>query len=104
MGLIIGISFIEALLDFTASGVTIPLGLGIGRRVFLAMNSVEVLIGIALLEALISLWCNHRYYELPNFNCMQRYGFIALGLVVITTAIIRPAVGPLQRLGTRRQV
>src|SRR5699024_12458385 len=38
IGLIIGISFIAAPLKFTAPGITIPLGLGIGRRVFLAMN------------------------------------------------------------------
>ena len=34
LGLIIGISFIEAPLKFTAPGIMIPLGLGIGRRVF----------------------------------------------------------------------
>lgn len=34
LGLVIGISFIEAPLKFTALGITIPLGLGIGRLVF----------------------------------------------------------------------
>ncbi|MGH3654165.1 hypothetical protein [Glutamicibacter sp.] len=48
LGLIIGISFIEAPLKFTAPGITIPLGLGIGRRVFFAMNMVEILFFIAL--------------------------------------------------------
>jgi hypothetical protein len=38
LGLIIGISFIEAPLKFQAPGITIPLGLGIGRLVFGAMN------------------------------------------------------------------
>jgi hypothetical protein len=38
LGLIIGISFIEAPLKFQAPGITIPLGLGIGRLVFTAMN------------------------------------------------------------------
>lgn len=48
LGLIIGISFIEAPLKFTAPGITIPLGLGIGRRVFFAMNMVEIIFFIAL--------------------------------------------------------
>ncbi|MGN0128251.1 hypothetical protein [Glutamicibacter soli] len=34
LGLVIGSSFIEAPLKFTALGITIPLGLGIGRLVF----------------------------------------------------------------------
>jgi len=90
LGLIIGISFIEAPLKFTAPGITIPLGLGIGRRVFLAMNIVEVILGILLLIALISMWRNHRRQELPNFGKMQRYSFIALILLLIKTAVIRP--------------
>lgn len=42
LGLILGISFIEAPLKFRAPGVTIPLGLGIGRIVFRAVNRVEI--------------------------------------------------------------
>ena len=37
LGLIIGLSFIEAPIKFTAPGITIPLGLGIGRLVFNAL-------------------------------------------------------------------
>ncbi|GAA4118498.1 hypothetical protein [Enteractinococcus coprophilus] len=90
LGLIIGISFIEAPLKFTAPGITIPLGLGIGRRVFLAMNITEVLLGILLLIALISMWRDHRHQELPNFHKMQLYSFVALALLLIKTAVIRP--------------
>ena len=89
-GLIIGISFIEAPLKFTAPGITIPLGLGIGRRVFLAMNITEVLLGILLLIALVSMWRSHRHQELPNFGKIQRYSFLALALLLIKTVIIRP--------------
>lgn len=42
LGLIIGISFIEAPLKFQAPGITVPLGLGIGRLVFAAMNLVSL--------------------------------------------------------------
>lgn len=90
VGLIIGISFIEAPLKFTAPGITIPLGLGIGRRVFLAMNIVEVLLGLLLLIALISLWRNHRHQELPNIFKMQLWTFAALALLMVKTVIIRP--------------
>ncbi len=47
-GLIVGISFIEAPLKFLAPGVTIPIGLGIGRLVFTAANLVAVA-GLVLL-------------------------------------------------------
>lgn len=90
MGLIIGISGIEAPLKFTAPGITIPLGLGIGRRVFFAMNIVEVLLGIALLVALITLRRNHRFQALPYFAKIQRYSAIALAVLVVKTAVIRP--------------
>jgi hypothetical protein len=46
LGAIIAISFLEAPLKFLAPGVTIPIGLGIGRLVFTALN---VLAGIVLL-------------------------------------------------------
>lgn len=90
LGLIIGISFIEAPLKFTAPGITIPLGLGIGRRVFLAMNIVEVVLGIALLVAMFSLWRNHRLQELPNFNRIRAWSLIALVLLLVKTVVIRP--------------
>lgn len=45
-GAIVAISFLEAPLKFLAPGITIPLGLGIGRLVFTALN---VLAGVVLL-------------------------------------------------------
>ena len=90
LGLIIGISFLEAPLKFTAPGITIPLGLGIGRRVFLAMNIVEVTLGVFLLIALITLWRNHRYQELPNFNKMRLWSLVAIVLLLVKTIVIRP--------------
>ncbi|WP_293698336.1 hypothetical protein [uncultured Agrococcus sp.] len=52
LGLILGISFIEAPLKFQAPDITIPLGLGIGRLVFAAMNIAEGVIALALLLAM----------------------------------------------------
>lgn len=46
LGLVVGISLIEAPLKFRAPGITLALGLGIGRLVFRALNAVEI--GLAL--------------------------------------------------------
>ena len=50
-GTVAAISFIEAPLKFQAPGITIPLGLGIGRLVFMALNIVEGVILVCLLVA-----------------------------------------------------
>ncbi|MGF2944036.1 hypothetical protein [Mycobacterium sp. Lab-001] len=42
LGMVLAISFLEAPLKFRAPGVTLPLGLGIGRLVFRALNAVEI--------------------------------------------------------------
>src|SRR5699024_3198490 len=90
LGLIIGISFIEAPLKFTAPGITIPLGLGIGRRVFLAMNVTEIVLAVILVLALIKLWRSHRSQPLAAFQQIRAYSFVAVGLLAIKTVIIRP--------------
>ena len=53
LGALIAISFIEAPLKFTAPGITIPLGLGIGRLVFTALNILGVVVAAALTLASI---------------------------------------------------
>src|SRR5690606_36566238 len=47
LGMVVAISFIEAPLKFRAPGVTVPVGLGIGRIVFRALNRAEI--GLAAL-------------------------------------------------------
>lgn len=44
LGMVLAISFLEAPLKFTAPGVTLPTGLGIGRRVFRALNACELVL------------------------------------------------------------
>ncbi len=41
IGFVSAISFMEAWLKFKAPGITLPLGLGIGRIIFNALNKVE---------------------------------------------------------------
>ena len=47
LGMVLAISFLETPLKFRAPGVDIPVGLGIGRIVFRALNRVEI--GLALI-------------------------------------------------------
>lgn len=42
LGMVVAISFLEAPLKFRAPGVTVPVGLGIGRLVFKALNGIEI--------------------------------------------------------------
>lgn len=48
IGFVCAISFMEAWLKFRAPGITVPLGLGIGRLVFGALNKVEWVFAIAI--------------------------------------------------------
>jgi hypothetical protein len=52
IGMVLAISFLEAPLKFRAPGVTLPLGLAIGRLVFRALNAVESVLGLVVLVAL----------------------------------------------------
>ncbi|SFC79846.1 hypothetical protein SAMN04487968_111139 [Nocardioides terrae] len=52
LGMVLAISFLEAPLKFQV--VDIPTGLGIGRVVFRALNSVEAVLAVVLVVALVS--------------------------------------------------
>ena len=51
LGMVLAISFIEAPLKFRAPGVTLAIGLGIGRLVFRALNVCEVVLAAAMLTS-----------------------------------------------------
>lgn len=53
LGMVLAISFIETPLKFRAPGMTVPLGLGIGRLVFTALNIVEVALATAITVLLL---------------------------------------------------
>lgn len=52
LGMVVAISFLEAPLKFRAPGVTLALGLGIGRLVFRALNAGEVVLAVVVLTGL----------------------------------------------------
>lgn len=81
LGMVAAISFLEAPLKFHAPGVSLPIGLGIGRLVFRALNTVEAVLAMLLLIAI--------GYEPPPAAAI-----IAVGVVVVTLAaqllVVRP--------------
>jgi hypothetical protein len=53
LGMVLAISFLEAPLKFRAPGVTVQIGLGIGRVVFRALNGCELLLAAVLVVAFV---------------------------------------------------
>ncbi len=82
-GLILGISFIEAPLKFRAPGVTIPIGLGIGRLVFRVVNGLEALFALVLVLVLV-------------LEPLPRTVLVALGIavtaLVLQLVFVRPGL------------
>ena len=53
LGMVLAISFLEAPLKFRAPGVTLQIGLGIGRLVFRALNVCEVALAVAVVVCFV---------------------------------------------------
>jgi hypothetical protein len=54
LGMVTAISFVETPLKFRAPGVTLPIGLGIGRLVFRALNIAELALAGVLASAVLA--------------------------------------------------
>ena len=54
LGMVLAISFLEAPLKFRAPNVTLQIGLGIGRVVFRALNTVEVAFALVILAIVLA--------------------------------------------------
>ncbi|MFI5714224.1 hypothetical protein [Nocardia sp. NPDC051750] len=89
LGMVLAISFLEAPLKFRAPGVTVELGLGIGRVVFRALNTVESVLALVLLVAAVVLG--------PPGGVWVWLG-LALGILLVQVAVVRP---PLSRRSDR---
>ena len=84
LGLIIGLSLIEAPLKFTAPGITTALGLGIGRIMFTALGIAGwILLAVLVIASLIR----------PR---VRRTDAVLLGamalMLVLETIVIRPSL------------
>jgi hypothetical protein len=84
LGMIGAISFLEAPLKFRAPNVTLPIGLGIGRLVFRALNAVEVVFAVAILVVIVA---GH-----PPMRVVRVV--VALGIALVALAVQLLAVRP----------
>lgn len=89
LGMVVAISFVEAPLKFRAPGVTLALGLGIGRKVFRALNAVEFVLALALLVSCLA--------ALPGAGALTLLALVTVVLVV-QIVVVRP---PLNRRSDR---
>lgn len=80
-GMVVAISFLETPLKFRAPGITVSLGLGIGRLVFRALNIAEFVLALILLVALAVGHSDGRAW-IP--------AVIATACLVIQMAALRP--------------
>lgn len=84
LGMVIAISFVEAPLKFRAPGITVALGLGIGRLVFRALNGFEVVWAVLLLVGVATA---HLDARTPTILA------ITLGvLLAIQVGVVRPVL------------
>lgn len=85
IGFLGAISFMEAWLKFQAPGITLPLGLGIGRLVFQALNKVEWILATIIVVSTV----------LSGYNGFKK-GYITLlipvGLILLQTFWLLPAL------------
>ena len=91
LGMIIGISFIEAPLKFTAPGITIALGLGIGRLVFTAMNAVEIVLFVCWFAGSFKRHMDRAWWwivGIAGFLLLLKAAVIRPGLSVRTDAVL----------------
>lgn len=85
IGFVGAISFMEAWLKFRAPGITLPLGLGIGRIVFAALNKVEWVFTVIICVQLLLKSENFFSPTLLPF-------FIVVGILLIQTIWLLPAL------------
>ncbi|MFF8314437.1 hypothetical protein [Streptomyces lydicus] len=83
LGMVLAISFLEAPLKFRAPGVTVPIGLGIGRLVFRALNRVEAVLAIVAIAAVATGG--------PSVSVVVPTALAAL-LLAVQLLVIRPGL------------
>jgi len=81
LGMVLAISFLEAPLKFRAPNVTLQIGLGIGRLVFRALNTVELVFAAAIvLAALVNR---------PSTAVMAAFA-AAVAALAVQLVVVRP--------------
>ncbi len=85
MGFVCAISFMEAWLKFRAPGVTLTIGLSIGRLVFGALNKIEWVFAIAVAASAIIY--SKGIFTLPNILFL-----LIIIILVLQTIWLLPAL------------
>lgn len=81
LGMVLAISFIETPLKFRAPGVTLQIGLGIGRLVFRALNACE----FALAAVVVACFA----IEAPT-TCVALAVAVAVAILLAQVLAVRP--------------
>jgi hypothetical protein len=81
LGMVLAISFLEAPLKFRAPGVTLPIGVGIGRLVFRALNTAEAALGAIWLVAVI-------VDPAPTGTLVA--GAVPIAVLILQVTLVRP--------------
>ena len=82
IGFVGAISFMEAWLKFQAPGITLPLGLGVGRLVFGALNKMEWVVAIAIA---------YNLHKISDLGIQKNLAYaIALLILILQTFWILP--------------
>ena len=89
-GLVLGISFVEAPLKFTAPDITVKLGVGIGQIVFTALNRIELALAALIVIGL--------FLARPKRACAFLYAALAAILLVQTFALLPPMDARVDRI------
>ena len=83
LGMVLAISFLEAPLKFRAPGVTLQLGLGIGRLVFRGLNFCEAVLAAVIMVAL--------YLDVPP-AAVEAAILVAVVALMIQVLVVRRAL------------
>lgn len=83
LGMVVAISFLEAPLKFRAPGVTVRIGLGIGRLVFRGLNTAEAILAAILLAA------GAAAAQPPPARVIAA-GAVAIAVLLVQLALVRP--------------
>jgi hypothetical protein len=81
LGMMLAISFFETPLKFRAPGINLPLGLGIGRLVFRALNVCEMVLAFVIALALFTHETTAR---------LDLALTVAIGTLFLQTVLVRP--------------
>lgn len=91
IGFLCAISFMEAWLKFRAPGVTIEIGLGIGKLVFGALNKVEIVLALIILFNLL-------LNKSKQLSVGSIFFYVAFVIVLLETFWALPALDKIANL------